>query len=71
MKKWMLNLTTLSLTQVIKFDLDKKGVLYFESANWRDANKFVNTLLTHQKSEQKKVSMHIEQVIEEILNFKN
>jgi hypothetical protein len=65
-KKWQLNLKTLSLTQVIKFDYTKKNVIYFESKTWKDADKFVNLLLNRKEIE-KEVPGEIDRVIEEII----
>jgi hypothetical protein len=66
-KKWSLNLTTLALNQVIKFDYNVKGVVYFEAENWREADKIVYALLNHEQIERiNLVKKYFREVPEEV-----
>ncbi len=44
LKKWALNLETLTLIQVVKFEY-KTGYMYFEAETWKEADKFVCALI--------------------------
>jgi len=75
LKKWALNLDSLVLIPVIKFEY-KSNYLYFEAENWRKADEFVCSLLNKSKldnyiseefSHKKPILPEIDKIIKEII----
>jgi hypothetical protein len=66
MKIWKLDLTTLKLIQVAKFDL-YEGCLTFKAENYLEADKFVSAFLKGEMKHIKEVPPEIDKIIEEII----